>query len=51
MNLFKAISIGFTVLKWYESASADDQITAKEITELLATVATSEAISHLTIEL
>lgn len=51
MNLFKAITIGFTVLQWYDKASEDDTITAKEITELLQTVATSEVINNLSIEL
>ncbi len=50
-NLFKVITIGFTIIQWYEKASEDDTITAKEITELLGSIATTEAVSNLTIKL
>jgi len=51
MNLFKAIRIGVAILDWYEEASEDDQITGKEIGELLAKITTSELAQHINIEL
>ena len=46
MNLFKVIQIGFTVLEWYEQASEDDHITAKEIAELVTKVASSTELAQ-----